>query len=67
MYAGIDQIVLTQSYRASSVCDVLAVIRDCRSHPNPVTPTQAAIDWLGKLKLDRPSLAVKHTAFSTGC
>ena len=27
MYAGIDQIVLTQSYRASAVCDVLAVSR----------------------------------------
>lgn len=27
MYAGIDQIVLTQSYRASAVCDVLEVSR----------------------------------------
>ena len=27
MYAGIDQIVLTESYRASAVCDVLAVSR----------------------------------------
>ena len=27
MYAGIDQIVLTESYRASAVCDVLEVSR----------------------------------------
>ena len=27
MYAGIDQIVVTESYRASAVCDVLAVSR----------------------------------------
>ena len=27
MFAGIDQIVLAESYRASAVCDVLAVSR----------------------------------------
>ena len=37
-------------------------------HPaEPRTPVQATINWLGKLKLDRPSLTTKHTAFSTGC
>ena len=46
---------------------LLDAIRDFRSHPNHVTPTHEALDWLGKLKLDRPSLAAKHTAFSTGC
>ena len=46
---------------------LLDAIRDFRIPPNHETPAQTAIDWRGKLKLDRPSLTTKHTAFSTGC
>lgn len=46
---------------------LLDAIRGRRIPPNRETPAPAAIDWLGKLKLDRPSLTTKHAAFSTGC
>ena len=46
---------------------LLDAIRDRRIPPNRETPAPATIDWLGKLKLDRPSLTTKHIAFSTGC
>ncbi len=46
---------------------LLDAIRAFRIPPNHEPPVQATINWLGKLKLDRPSLTTKHTAFSTGC
>jgi hypothetical protein len=42
-------------------------IRDLRIPPKHETPAPTTINWLGKLKLDQPPLAAKHTPFSTGC
>ena len=46
---------------------LLDAIRAFRIPPNREPPAQTTIDWLGKLKPDRNSLAAKNTAFSTGC
>jgi transposase len=46
---------------------LLDAIRAYRIPPNHETAAPTTIDWLTKLKLNRQSLAAKHTAFSTGC
>ncbi len=46
---------------------LLDATRAFRIPPNHEAPARPTIDWLGKLKLDRPSLTTKHSAFSTGC
>ena len=46
---------------------LLDAISDLCIPPNHKTADQTTIDWLGKLKPNRHSLAAKRAAFSTGC